>query len=219
MTDGQDSKEQTGGNLGPEAEHSLNSIASLEDTLRKNQSELERIRAISKRPGEIAEEMGTGIAPQAEHIAADETRGQAIFIAHNSGKKALDELKRILVQFNIPFIIAPGDNSLKRPISHRVKDSMQECDGAVFIFSAGDEPGEKRGNQGLWRPSDTMLFELGAASYVYRDKIVILQEESLKPVFKFGEIVNIPFTSDRLGDRSLELIKQLLKLGLVKITT
>jgi hypothetical protein len=64
-----------------------------------------------------------------------------------------------------------------------------------------------------------MLYELGAASFLYGDRIIILQESSLEPALKFRDIAYISFTRDKLEDRSLDLIKQLLKLGIVKMST
>jgi hypothetical protein len=87
---------------------------------------------------------------------------------------------------------------------------------AIAPYSYFLPPGEGINS---WRPPDDMLYELGAASFLYGDRIIILQESSLEPALKFRDIAYISFTRDKLEDRSLDLIKQLLKLGIVKMST
>src|SRR5437870_8136992 len=65
--------------------------------------------------------------------------GQAIFVAHGKNKKPLEQLKKILDQFKIPYRVAVEEANLGRPISGKVRDIMKSCNCAILIFSADEE--------------------------------------------------------------------------------
>lgn len=144
--------------------------------------------------------------------------GQGIFIAHGKNKKPVEQLKKILDQFQIPYKVAIDEPNLGRPIGEKVRGTMQQCNCAILIFTADEEFQDKDGNT-IWRPSENVVFELGASGYLYGSRVVILKEDSVEFPTNFKDIGYISFTKDQLGAKSMEVLKELIGFGIVKIST
>ena len=113
--------------------------------------------------------------------------GKAIFVAHGKNKKPLEQLKHILEQFKIPYKVAVDEPNLGRPIGEKVRETMQECNCAILIFTADEEFQDKEGNT-IWRPSENVVYELGASGYLYGNRVVILKEESVEFPSNFKDL-------------------------------
>ena len=160
----------------------------------------------------LADDMSTlGISTQSK-------LGQGIFVAHGKNKKPLDQLKKILDQFKIPYKVAVEEPNLGRPIGEKVREAMQECNCAILIFTADEEFQDKDGNT-IWRPSENVVYELGAAGYLYGNRVVILKEDTVEFPTNFKDVGYISFSKDQLGAQSMEVIKELIGFGIVKIST
>lgn len=144
--------------------------------------------------------------------------GQGIFIAHGKNKKPLEQLKHILDEFKIPYKIAVEEPNLGRPIGAKVKEIMQSCNCAILIFTADEEFVDKEGKP-IWRPSENVVYELGAAGYLYDNRIVILKENGVDFPSNFRDLGYIPFTEDQLNAKSIEVLKELIGFGIVKVST
>ena len=139
-----------------------------------------------------------------------------IFVAHGKNLTPLEQLKKVLDQFKIRYKVAIDEPQKARPISLKVAETMQSCQSAIFIFSADEEFTNAEG-QTVWRPSQNVIYELGAASVLYGDKIVIFKEQGLDFPTDFRDIGNIPFEKDALDARGVQLIAELIALGLVAV--
>lgn len=144
--------------------------------------------------------------------------GQGIFVAHGKNKKPLEQLKRILDQFRIPYKAAVDEPNLGRPIGTKVKEIMESCNCAILIFTADEEFQDKNGNS-IWRPSENVVYELGASGYLYGSRIVILKEESVEFPTNFRDLGYISFAKDHLEAKSMDILKELIGFGIVKIST
>ena len=97
----------------------------------------------SLHPAPADDEKGEAVA----HVPVQKTAvdpatpelGQGIFVAHGKNKKPLEQLKKILDQFRIPYKVAVEEPNLGRPISTKVKETMQSCNCAILIFTADKE--------------------------------------------------------------------------------
>src|SRR2546428_274079 len=89
-----------------------------------------------------------------------------IFIAHGKNKKPLDQLQKILDQFGVKYKVAINEPNKGRPISSKVAELMKACTSAIFIFTADEKTQDAEGNV-KYRPSDNVVYELGAASALY----------------------------------------------------
>jgi predicted nucleotide-binding protein len=141
-----------------------------------------------------------------------------IFIVHGKDTTPLEQLKKILSEFKIPFKVAVDEPNVGRPISQKVSDLMKSCTSAIVIFTADEEYADAQGNK-IFRPSDNTVYELGAASILYGDKIVILKEEGVCLASDFSDLGHIIFKKDEMDAKSMQIIKELIGFGLLKFTT
>ena len=140
-----------------------------------------------------------------------------IFIAHGKSKKPLEQLKAILSGFKVPHKIAVDEPHRGRPISEKVAQLMRECRAGIFLFTADEETTDADGNT-VWKPSDNVVFELGAGIGLYGDKIVILREEGVVFGSDFTAYGHITFEKDKLDAKGYDLIKELIALGIIQFT-
>jgi len=155
----------------------------------------------------------SGQAPQAPKQPPAERH---IFIAHGKNRKPLEQLEKVLKQFEIPYKVAIYEPQIARPISGKVAQIMRECQSGIFIFTA-DEQFNTPEDEVIWRPSQNVVYELGAASMLYDNRIVIFKEEGLDFPTDFRDIGNIPFEKDKLDAKGVDLIKELIGFGLIKV--
>ena len=146
------------------------------------------------------------------------TSGQGIFIAHGKNKKPLEQLKRILDQFKVPYKVVIEEPNLGRPISSKVSDTLRECNCAILIFTADEEFKDKEGNT-VWRPSENVVYELGAASFLYGKRVVIMKENEVNFPSNFRDIGYIPFDKDQLEAKAMDVLKELIGFGIIKVST
>jgi predicted nucleotide-binding protein len=162
---------------------------------------------------EEQEEEEKGEKPSAP--VATEQLVKQIFVAHGKNKVPLDQLKAILTEFMVPFQVAIDEPHMGRPISEKVAQLMRECSSGIFIFTGDEETTNAKGEK-TTRPSDNVVFELGAGTILYGTKIVIFREDGVIFGSDFTAYGHITFEKDRLNAKTLELMRELIALGLVK---
>lgn len=150
--------------------------------------------------------------------AAGDSLGQAIFIAHGKNKKPLEQLKKILEQFKIPYKVAIEEPNLGRPIGAKVQEIMRSCNCAILVFTA-DEEFQNSDGKTIWRPSENVVYELGATGYLYGSRLVIMKEDSVDFPTNFRDLGYINFAKDNLEAKAMDVLKELIGFGIVKITT
>lgn len=138
------------------------------------------------------------------------------FIGHGKDKEALEQLRVILNQLGIPYVVAQEEPNVGRPISKKVKDLMDSCSGGIFLFSADEEFKDLNGNS-IFRPRENVVFELGAASYKYDQRIVIFKEKGVSFPTDFRDLGHIEYEKGQLAGKTMELLKELIALKAVKI--
>ncbi|MDG6921412.1 MAG: nucleotide-binding protein [Nitrososphaerota archaeon] len=156
--------------------------------------------------------------PQApEQLALLPPTPKQIFVAHGRNKRPLEQLEKILNRFKVPYRVAEEEAHRGRPIGTKVAELMKQCTSGIFIFTADEETTDAEGNKS-YRPSDNVVFELGAASIQYGEKIVILKEEAVKFASDFGDIGYISFEKDKLDAKAADLMVELIGLGFLQVT-
>lgn len=172
---------------------------------------LEGVTPIVEEKEEVAEEVPPTLpAPEA-------IKEKQIFIAHGKNKIPLEQLKRILDQFKVPYMVATDEPHRGRPISQKVGDIMRSCTSAIFIFT-GDEETRTSEGEVVYRPSDNVVYELGAASVLYGKNIVIFKEQDVQFASDFSDLGYIDFEKDNLEPKATELLRELIDFGLLKLT-
>lgn len=171
--------------------------------------------------GTVFQKDGTGedtVPPEWKEDNQKKELGQGIFIAHGKNKKPLEQLKKILDQFKIPYKVALDEPNLGRPIGAKIREVMEACNCAILIFTADEEFKDKDGKV-LWRPSENVVYELGASGYLYDNRIVIMKESSVVFPSNFQDIGYIAFEKDELEAKAMEILKELIGFGIVKVST
>jgi hypothetical protein len=144
-----------------------------------------------------------------------------LFVAHGKNRKPLDDLKKILDQFKIPFKVAIDEPNKGRPISGKVAELMNECSAGIFIFTK-DEQFFRQNSKGehdeIWRPSENVVYELGAANILWDRKIIIVREDGVNFPSDFSDLGYITFKDGEIASKALEILKELVALELVKFS-
>ena len=140
-----------------------------------------------------------------------------IFVAHGKNTKPLEQLKTILDQFRISYKVSVDEPNKGRPVGQKVSDLMHECSSAIFIFTKDEETKDVEENI-IYRPSDNVVFELGAASVLYGNKIVIFKEEGVSFGTDFKSLGYISFDTDQLDSKTMDLMKELVGFGLLTVS-
>src|SRR5207237_1342275 len=138
---------------------------------------------------------------------APRPRPNAIFVGHGKNKKPLEQLKATLDQLGIPHKEAIAEANRGRPIPQKVKETMEECGAAILIFSADEQLFDADQNP-VWKPSENVVHELGAASIMYENRIIIFKEEGVTLATNFSSIGYISFEKDKLDAKVNDLLRE-----------
>jgi predicted nucleotide-binding protein len=88
---------------------------------------------------------------------------------------------------------------------------------STAIFTADEEFTDKDGNV-IYRPSENVVFELGAASVLYGSRIIIFRDSRVEFPSNFSEIGYITFDANQLSAKVNDLFRELIGFGLIKIS-
>jgi len=141
----------------------------------------------------------------------------AIFLGHGKDKGPREQLEKILAEYHLPFKVALDEANRFRPISQKVAETMHECGAAILIFTADEEFTDKDGNT-VFRPSENVVYELGAASVLYGSRIIIFRDSRVQFPTNFRDIGYISFEPGQLGAKVNELFRELIGFGLIKVS-
>src|SRR5262249_33129982 len=97
------------------------------------------------------------------------------------------------------------------------RDVMKECGSAILIFTKDEKFLDADGNE-VWRPSENVVYELGAASFEYGNRIVIFMEEGLNFPANFESIGHISFEEAGIEAKTAARPRELMGLGRGKVT-
>lgn len=139
-----------------------------------------------------------------------------IFVAHGRKHEALDAIKRSLDRLKVPYVVALDEPHAGRPISEKVAQLMKESSAGIFIFTPDEKFINEDGKE-IYRPSENVIYELGAGSVLWGRKIVILKEESVFFPSDFRDLGYVSFALDKLETIQSNLLMELIGLDFVKL--
>ena len=170
----------------------------------------------------IADPVFRGVSDEdgLEHIneKSEEVPGIGkIFIGHSDSHDVVDFLKTVFEEFGIEYGIADGDYDDQRPLPVQVAEEMRKCTAAVLIFA---RPSWRlvRGGREVSN-SNTILYQLGAASVLYGERIIIMAEAGDDQSELQVGFHALEFDRDRLGDVVLALLSELRQMGIIDVRT
>ncbi len=144
-----------------------------------------------------------------------------VFVAHGKNRTPLEQLKKVLDKFKVKYAVAIDEPNKGRPVSTKVANLMRdECSSAIFIFTADERflREEKDGSQvEVWRPSENVVYELGAASILYDRRIVIFKESGVTFPTDFSDLGYISFEADQLEAKMGDLFSELVSLDVLEV--
>ena len=167
---------------------------------------------------DLPEITATTPATPLEPVAARAERPlpMQIFIAHGRNRKPLEQLEKILNEWQVPFVVAVEEPHAGRPISEKVADLMRSCSAGIFVFTADDELQDSSGDK-VFRPTENVIYELGAAGLLYGRKIVIFKEKQVSFPTDFSDLGWIEFDRDALNAKAMDLLRELIALKAVRL--
>ncbi|MBF0686717.1 MAG: nucleotide-binding protein [Cellulomonas sp.] len=152
-----------------------------------------------------------------QSISGREPSKNAIFVGHGGNRKPMEQLVKILNEYGIPHKEAVDSANTARPIPLKVAETMRECGAAILVFTADKEYFDAEGNS-VWRPSENVSHELGAASVLYGERIVIFKERGIDLPSNFSSIGYIEFEKDKLSDKGIELFRELVSMKILNFS-
>jgi hypothetical protein len=141
---------------------------------------------------------------------------RAIFVGARKGKPR-DQLMKTLDQLGIPYKVAEDEPNRGRPISRKVQETMAECGAGILVFTADDEYFDKDG-VAHWRPCENVVHELGAASFLYDNRIIVFKEEAVELATNYSDLGYIEFEKDKLDAKVNELLRELLAFKILAVS-
>ena len=166
---------------------------------------------------EVASEDSHAVAGARNGHASRLPPKNAIFVGHGRNKVPLQQLVKVLTEYNLSHKVATEEANKGRPISQKVADLMNECGAAVIIFTA-DEKFEDTTGRAVYRPSENVVFELGAASVLYGSRVIIFKEKGVDFPTNFRDIGFIEFEKDGLDAKVNELFRELIGFKLITVS-
>ena len=90
--------------------------------------------------------------------------------------------------------------------------------GGIFIFTSDEELRSETGSI-VARPSENVIYELGAASLLYGRKIVILKEVGVDFPSDFSDLGWIEFEKDALEAKAMDLLREMISLDALRLVS
>ncbi len=152
--------------------------------------------------------------------SANKGNPKKVFIAHGKNRTPLEQLKKALDQFKVNYAVAVDEPNQGRPISKKVANLMEdECSSGIFIFTADElfVRETEDGQEEVWRPSENIVYELGAASILYDNRIVIFKEKNVNFPSDFSDLGYIEFEKDQLVAELGSLFAELVALDILEV--
>jgi len=145
------------------------------------------------------------------------THKNAIFVGHGGNRLPVDQLVKILNEYGIPHKVAVDEPNRARPIPQKVAEIMRECGAAILVFTADKEYFDREGDP-IWRPSENVSHELGAASVLYGERIVVFKEKGIELPSNFSSVGYIEFEKNKLSDKGIDLFRELVSMKILSIS-
>lgn len=155
--------------------------------------------------------------PSAQPASEPGSAKNAIFVGHGGNKVPSQQLGKILNEYGIPHKEAVDEANLARPIPQKVAETMRDCGAAILVFTADKEYFDADGNS-IWKASENVSHELGAASILYGERIIIFKEKGIDLPSNFSSVGYIEFEKDKLGDKGIELLRELIRMKILNFS-
>ena len=143
--------------------------------------------------------------------------GSKILIGHAGSPEIVDFVRTVLDEFDIPYGVVESEFEDERPLPADAATEMRECGAAILVFA---KPSWSRVSGGREvSGQEMMLYQLGAASVLYGERIIALTEEGVEPGGYGSGFQTLQFHRERLGEIALALLSELHRIGVLEVRT
>ncbi len=153
---------------------------------------------------EAAPYYATGFPQRGRSAPAE---GGRIFVGHAGPSAALDAVRDTLSAFNIRFVDSCASSGGGLPVPPDVAREMRTCTAGILIFD------------GTNSDADSLGYQLGGASVLFGEKVVVLEEQAGEDAHGTEHGLNrVAYRSDQPAQLGLDLLKALAATGVIKVT-
>ncbi|MDE2747014.1 MAG: hypothetical protein OXI41_13665 [Chloroflexota bacterium] len=159
----------------------------------------------------------SGQTPTSVDSHGGSSEGARIFIFHSGDARQIEELRGILDQWHVSYVIGSDMRGAGSPVPEAIAEQIRQCSGAIFVVSAGEDPAAGGGERESVNRKSELDYLLGAASLQYGRKIVILEDTGAPLLGHLEELELIRFENEIKPVR-LALLNSMLSAQLVALT-
>ena len=145
--------------------------------------------------------------------AVSPSRGK-IFTGHSGNLNAMRFVKELLDDFGISYGSVEEDGDDTQPVPAQVSNEMRGCTSAILVLANGGADSGEGDN----KAAERMLYQLGAASVLYGNRIVILVEAGFEAAQNAPDMHRVVFDSERPTEAGLALLRELHRAGVISVT-
>lgn len=128
-----------------------------------------------------------------------------VFISHGKNLEIVRVVKDILSNSGYEPIVSIEEETLAKPVSEKIVESMHQCDFGIMNLSLDER--EKR-DDGTYGVNQNVLIEVGAAYVLYNKKIILLADKRVKVPSNISGLYQCRYEGDQLGaDTIIKLLK------------
>ena len=146
-------------------------------------------------------------APAVPESTADAGR---IFVAHTGAADVVAYVAEVLDRFGIPYAVSELTDDAPMPIDEGVSREMHGCSAAVLVQGPGSDDGGRES-------SDPMVYQVGAASVLYGDRIVLLKQRRLEDTAGHVNLRTIDYDLGSLDQLGMALLAELHAAGIIGV--
>lgn len=146
----------------------------------------------------------------------DSQVGKSIYVCHAGNPEVVDYVRDVLEPFGVPHMITECDFDATRPIASEAAEMMRSCQSAIFVFA--DPTDEKWSGRRSEKRNEKMMYQLGAASVLYDDRIVAVAQAGAESGPSLPAFRTLEFEPDRIEAMGLRLFQELHKIGVIEVT-
>jgi hypothetical protein len=121
----------------------------------------------------------------------------SVFVAHGKNRKLLDQVKAVVQFGRFTPVVAEERESPAIPVSDKIIEEMHRCQAAIIIVSA-DEKVTDAGGKDSFAINNNVLIEIGAATILYRKKVVLLWDKRVTVPSNLHGLYRCEFEGDSL---------------------
>ena len=137
--------------------------------------------------------------------------GGRIFLGECGGSEALGFVKSLLDDFGLPYRTAEANGGDAHPVPAAVSEAMRDCMAAILVLGGTDATERSR-------LVEQALYQVGAASVLYGDRIVVLTEEGFDQAYEPAGVRRVDFDRDSPAVAGLALLRELHEAGVIRVT-